>query len=160
MIKLEVFIIISVWVLSILIMFFIPAAKRRIAHLAFLFKQAITWSVGLPVVEYHLLEYPIRCLADVNRTSITYEFMAFPAACALFNAYYPQQRGKFFRLFYYVAFTSVLTVIEVLLEKYTEVIKYVHWSGWWTFVTIWITFMMTRAFCVWFFRLKPRAQHE
>jgi hypothetical protein len=159
MMKLEVVIIIAVWVLSMLILFFIPSHKKRIGFIAFFFKQFITWPIGLLTVELHMIKYPIRCLADVNRTSFLYEYMAFPAVCALFNAYYPEHRGMLFKILYYTAYTSVLTGIEIILEKYTDVIEYISWSARWTFVTLWITFMMTRFFCVWFFRLKTKTRH-
>lgn len=47
--------------------------KRRLAIVAFLFKQYITCIFGHAVVELKLFAYPVRELADVSRTSFTYE---------------------------------------------------------------------------------------
>ncbi|MEC0226253.1 CBO0543 family protein [Paenibacillus alba] len=71
-------IIVSVWILSLLLILLIPRQKRRLAMVAFLFKQYITCIFGHAVVELKLLAYPVRELADVSRTSFTYEYMAYP----------------------------------------------------------------------------------
>ncbi|WP_413309838.1 CBO0543 family protein [Bacillus sp. 1P10SD] len=77
---------------------------------------------GLVVVEYGLLTYPIRLFADVNRSSFTYEFYVYPAVCAIFNVFYPYARSKLIQFLYYCAYCTVLTVPEIFLEKYTELI--------------------------------------
>ncbi|MDQ1143748.1 uncharacterized membrane protein YhaH (DUF805 family) [Bacillus sp. SORGH_AS 510] len=150
--RLEYWILLAVWLLTTGLLFFIPKKKRRLALTAFLFKQAITWIFGLVVVQYGLLTYPVRLLADVNRSSFTYEFYVYPAVCAIFNAYYPHKRSKLVQFLYYCAYCTILTVPEIFLEKYTELIKYIHWSWYWTWITLFLTFLMTRTFCVWFFK--------
>jgi len=61
-------IIVSVWILSLLLILIIPRQKRRLAMVAFLFKQYITCIFGHAVVELQLLAYPVRKLSDVSRT--------------------------------------------------------------------------------------------
>lgn len=150
--KLEWYIIIFVWISTIGLFFIIPKDKRRIALVAFLFKQLITWFIGLIVVEYHLLSYPIRCFADVNRSSFTFEYFVYPVVCGVFNAFYPNSRPLAFKVFYYFAYCTSLTIPEALLEKYTRLIYYIHWTWYWTWITLFLTFFMTRWFCIWFFR--------
>ncbi|MFH5185365.1 CBO0543 family protein [Paenibacillus sp. TAB 01] len=121
-------IIVSVWILSLLLILIIPRQKRRLAMVAFLFKQYITCIFGHAVVELQLLAYPVRELADVSRTSFTYEYMAYPMTCAVFNAYYPSHRSGWIQFGYYVLFTTVQTIVEVLLVQYTDLIRYVRWN--------------------------------
>jgi len=151
-------IIVSVWVLSLLLIFMIPRQKRRLAMVAFLFKQYITCIFGHVVVELHLLTYPVRELADVSRTSFTYEYMAYPMICAVFNAYYPNHRSGLVQFGYYVLFPTVLTIVEVLLVQYTDLIRYVRWNWLWSWATIFLTFLMTRAFCVIYFGTMTRVE--
>lgn len=156
--QLQYGIIISVWILSLLLILFIPRQKRRLAIVAFLFKQWITCIFGHAVVELQLLAYPIRELADVSRTSITYEYMAYPMTCAVFNAYYPSHQRRWIQFGYYVLFTTVLTVVEVLIEQYTDLIRYVRWNWFWSWATIFLTFLMTRVFCVIYFGTMTRVE--
>jgi len=150
--RIEYWIILFVYILTTALIFIIPKRKFRLAVVAFLFKQFITSIVGLVVVQWGLLEYPIRLFPTVSRGSFTYEFFAFPVSCAIFTVFYPNQRSIWVKLGYYFTFTTVLTIGEVLIEKYTELIKYIHWEWYTSWFTILITFWMTREFCRWFFK--------
>jgi hypothetical protein len=154
--RLEWCLLLSVYAMSTGILFLIPKKKIRLAVVAFLFKQVITFLIGLVVVELGLLEYPVRFFSSINRTSFTYEYYVFPVTCAVFNVWYPNSRSTFIQLGYYVAFSSVLTIIEVFIEKYTDLINYIHWEWYITLITLYLSFFMTRLFCVWFFA-KVRA---
>lgn len=142
----------GVWILSLLLMILIPKDRRRMAVLAFLFKQTITYLLGLVAVELGLLAYPVRELADINRTSFTYEFMAYPMVCAIFNVYYPNGKSLWRQVIYYAGFCTILTVPEILLERYTPLVQYIHWNWPVTWLSLLVTFFMTRTFCVLFFR--------
>lgn len=154
--RMEWWILLSVYAAVAGIVFFIPKDKIRLALVAFLFKQVITFLTGIVVVELGLLEYPVRLFASVNRTSFTYEYFAFPVVCAAFNVWYPNNRSALAQVGYYVGYSSVLTIVEAMIEKYTDLINYVHWEWYITWITICVTFFMTRLFCVWFFA-KPKA---
>ncbi|WP_310186792.1 hypothetical protein [Bacillus sp. 3255] len=39
-----------------------------------------------------------------------------------------------------------MTALEVLLEKYTELIRYITWHWYWTWVTLLVTFFVSRMF--------------
>lgn len=149
--RIEWWILLSVYIVATVILFCIPKSKIRLAVVAFLFKQIITFFVGLMVVELGLLEYPVRLFASINRTSFTYEYYAFPVICAAFNVWYPNNRSGFFQLGYYIGFCSVLTIVEVMIVKYTDLVKYIHWEWYTTWITICLSFFISHLFCVWFF---------
>jgi hypothetical protein len=158
--KLEKVILISVWLITIGLLFLIPKAKKRLAIVAFLFKELITWPTGLLVVQYGLITYPIRLFfAETNRASFTYEFFVYPVMCSLFNVFYPNDRSKLYQFFYYCAYCTGLTIPESLLERYTHLIHYIHWSWFWTWITLLLTFAATRFFCVWFFKGLSKEIH-
>jgi NADH:ubiquinone oxidoreductase subunit 2 (subunit N) len=155
--KLEHWILIVVWVIALALIFTIPRNKRRLAVIAFLFKQCLTYLLGLVAVELSLLAYPVRELASINRTSFTYEFMAYPMVCAVFNSHYPNHRNGWHKFAYYAAYCTVLTGTEVLLEHNTDLVLYLDWDWWWTWLSLLATFWMTRTFCVLFFRGLARS---
>lgn len=156
--RIEWWILISVYLVATGLLFFVPKNKIRLLVFAFLFTQLITFLIGLVVVELGLLEYPVRCFASVNRTCFSYEFYAFPVVCIAFNVWYPNNRSPLYRLGYYVGFSSVLTIGEVIIEKYTDLIEYIHWEWYITWITTCLSFFIVRLFCVWFFA-KGRASY-
>jgi hypothetical protein len=149
--RIEWGILLSVYLVATGILFFIPKNKLRLAVVAFLFQQGITFATGLVVVEWGLLEYPVRLFASINRASFTFEYYAFPVICAAFNVWYPNHRSTLIQLGYYVGFSSVLTIGEMIIEKYTDLITYIHWEWYISWITIGLALFIGRLFCVWFF---------
>ncbi|MED4203324.1 CBO0543 family protein [Neobacillus mesonae] len=149
--RIEWWILISVYIVTAGLIFFIPKNKIRLAVVAFLFKQMITFIIGLMVYEWGLLEYPVRLFASINRTSFTFEYFSFPMVCAVFNVWFPAHRTKLIQWGYYASFSSVLVIMEVIIEKYTELINYIHWEWYISWLSICLSFFISRLFCVWFF---------
>lgn len=150
--RIEWWILLSAYVVGVGLLFLIPKNKIRLAVVAFLFKQVITFLFGLVVVELILIEYPVRLFPSINRTSFTFEYFFFPIVCAIFNVWYPNGRSALTQWGYYVGFSSILTILEVIMEKYTDLIKYVHWEWYYSWITLCLTFYLTRLFCRWFFK--------
>ena len=154
--KLEKNIELSAWIItSLLLIKFVPRHKIREATVAFLFKQLITWLFGLIVVEKNLIKYPFRLFfKKSNKASFTFEYYVYPAICALFNLHYPENRSYFIKSFYHLFYTSIITIFEVFSVKYTKLIKYKNWTWYYTYITLWLTFYLSRIFHRWFFKLK------
>ncbi|SDC71479.1 hypothetical protein SAMN02799630_01265 [Paenibacillus sp. UNCCL117] len=153
----EYLVLYAVWAVSAsLLIFAVPKNRRRVAHAAFLFKQMITWATGLYVVEKGWLEYPVRFFADVNRASFTFEYFAYPTVCAVFNSRFPGHRSLLFQLGYAMTYATTITIVEAMLEhsKTLHLIRYHQWTWYWTWLSLLITLMLSRLFCLWFFREK------
>lgn len=151
----EYIILISFWIITIIsLILFIPRKKVRIAHTSYLFKLLLTWLFGLFVVEFRLIEYPIHEFKYANNTSFTFEYFVYPAICSLFNVHYPANKSILLKVIYYSAFPSIITIIEVILERYTQLINYIDWTWYWTWITLLITFILSRLYVRWFFRIK------
>lgn len=153
----DLLILVFAWIITIIILIlFIPKNKLREAQLVFLFKHVITWVIGLLVVELRLIEYPVRLFSYANRTSFSFEFFIYPSICAVFNIHYPNKKGIFKQFIYYFNFCSAMTIIEVLCERYTNIINYIHWTWYVTWITLFITFYLSRKFYLWYFKLKDK----
>jgi hypothetical protein len=61
-------------------------------------------------------------------------------------------------LLYYVFYCSAITITEVVIERYTYIIHYIHWHWSFTWISLYLTFFTTRKFYLWFFRLNRKAQ--
>ncbi|WP_328591414.1 CBO0543 family protein [Acetivibrio thermocellus] len=131
--------------------------KIREASVIFCFKQLITWLLGLFVAEFNLIEYPVRLFANATKASFTFEYFVYPSICVIFNLYYPERKSLFKRILYYFIYTAAITVFEVILEKYTQNIKYINWTWYYTFLSVYLTFFLSRAYFKWFFKISNNA---
>ena len=153
----DILILIFAWIITIIILVkYIPKDKIRHAQLVFLFKLLITWLIGLLVVEFRLIEYPVEFFKHATKTSFSFEYFIFPAICAVFNINYPVRKSNPQQFMYYVYFCSAMSFIEVMCEKYTNIIKYIHWTWYLTWITLFITFYVSRKYYLWYFGLKKK----
>ena len=117
------------WIITIGLLFkFIPKNKIREALVAFHFKQMLTWILGLSVVQYKLIEYPVRLFPYAAKTSFSFEYFIYPSLCAIFNVNYPKGKKAFGQFMYYCYFCTTMTILEVYIEKHTNILKYIHWT--------------------------------
>jgi uncharacterized membrane protein len=152
----ERFIIVSVWLISFISIWFIPKEYYHQASFIFLFTQLPSWIFGLLVVEAGLIEYPVRELYRANVTSFTFEYLVLPIMCIFFNMYFPQNKGSYNKIIYYLTILSPFTLIEYFTEKHTLILKYIHWQWYTTFITMGILIYFVRSVYKWFFNLgKP-----
>jgi hypothetical protein len=143
------------WLITIgLLIKFIPRNKIREAYVGFTFKQILTWVLGLTVAEFGLIEYPVRLFSNANKASFTFEYFVYPSICAIFNVNFPENKSNFKNFMYYFYYCTSLTIAEVIFERYTNIIKYIHWTWYVTWITLLITFFMTRKFYIWYLKLN------
>jgi len=140
-----------IWIISfLLLILFVPKHKIRDALVSFLFMQLPAWILGLVVVQYGLIEYPSRFFAHAVRTSFTFEFVALPVISVLFNIHYPTQKSFWWRILYAIAFPTILVPIEVLILRYTNLVKYIHWTWYLSWFSILFTLLLSYGFYKWF----------
>jgi hypothetical protein len=171
----ERFIFIAISIISISSVLYIPKEKARKALLSFMVFQATTWLVSIIlvqsgktsypvtlmgiwfiVVELGWIEYPVREFHKANATSFTFEYIVLPLICIFFNLYFPENKGLYKKTKYYITFLTIFTLIEYTVEKYTLIIKYVHWEWYTTFITMGMLIYFVRSVYKWFFNLnKP-----
>lgn len=151
----EIFILIAAWLITLLLLiWFVPKAKFREAIVIFFFKHIITCIFGLLVVEFRLIEYPVRLFSYANKSSFSFEFFIYPGLCILFNLYYPALKSRLIQFLHYAGYCTAMTIIEVLVVKYTNIAIYLNWHWFYTWITLFLSFYLSRQFYVWFFKLK------
>ena len=74
------------WIVTIcLLVKFIHKSKIREASVAFCFNQFLTWILGLTVVQFKLIEYPVRLFPYATKANFTFEYFVYPSLCAIFT---------------------------------------------------------------------------
>lgn len=151
----EVILLITAWIVTVIVLIvFVPKNKFREAQVIFFFKQLLTWFLGLTVAQLGLIIYPVREFPNATKTSFSFEYFIYPAVCVVFNLHYPEGKSLKRQFVHYFVYCSAITIFEVLCERYTNIIKYIHWTWYITWITLFITFFMSRKYYVWFFKLK------
>jgi hypothetical protein len=133
---------------------FIPKDKQREASIAFSFQQFVTWFLGLVVVELDLIEYPVRELADVNGSSFLFEFLVYPVIGIYFCLYYPLKSPNWKKVIYISSFSTAITIPEIIVENYTNLIRYIHWDWYVTWTSVYATLYLLWFFYKWYFKLQ------
>ncbi len=93
----------------------------------FFFKCTVDFIWGGAVENLKLLQYPVRLLPEYFDTSLLFEIWVFPVLCILYNQV-TRTRGIIAIIGYALLFSAGITAIEYPLERYTNLIKYLHWS--------------------------------
>lgn len=149
----------AVWVISIiLIRILVPKEKYREAWISFLIMQLPTWVLGLFVAEFSIIEYPERFFAEATSTSFTYEFLALPVVSIIYNLYYPAEKRLKLRLIYIFSFPTILTATETVIEIYTDLIEYIHWNWFCTWVSVTLILQGSYYFYAWFVKGSKRVR--
>jgi hypothetical protein len=152
--KKEYLILLIAWIITIAMLArFVPKNKIRQAWVIFFFKQMITWFVGLLVAEFGLIEYPVEIFKNATKTSFSFEYFIYPAICVVFNLHYPVGKSGIKQLLYFFYYCTAMTILEEIVERYMEIITYIHWTGYITWITLFMTFYISRRFYLWFFKM-------
>jgi hypothetical protein len=118
-----------------------PPTKDLI--IIFLMTSFFSIFLGVLVVEEKMLEYPISFLSNYFSSSLLYEYLLLPVVCIYFYqaTYFSRYPSIILKCALY---TSVLTIIEVLLERYTDLIEYYTWTWKHTFISNFFLMMFVR----------------
>nr|WP_281279867.1 CBO0543 family protein [Cohnella pontilimi] len=117
----------------------------------FFFLQTITWSVGLLVVELGLIQYPVREFIKADATSFSFEYFIYPALCVVYNLKFPAG-NRWMKAGWIIGFPTVMTIIEVIIERNTKLIDYLNWNSYWSWITLFLTFLISRVYFLWVYR--------
>lgn len=126
-------------------LFFYSLRKPPIKDFIIIFLLTSYFSIflGVIVVEEKMIEYPISFLSNYFSSSLFYEYLLLPVVCiyfyqATYDSRYPSIILKC------ALYTSVLTIIEVFLERYTDLIEYHTWTWLHTFISIFFLMLFIR----------------
>ncbi|MBE3571033.1 MAG: hypothetical protein IMW92_13345 [Bacillales bacterium] len=139
---------IILWILfiigiALLLFSFRKKALIKDSILVFLLKAYFSTFIGIFVAEEKMIVYPVRFLSKYFNTSIIFESLLYPIMCVYF--FQTTYHSKFLGIILQCAlYTSALTIIEVLCEKYTDLIKYHTWTWMYSFITIFLLSLFVR----------------
>lgn len=152
----DLIILLTCWALAV-VLIFIAVTKETIrgAWVVFMFKQLQTWIMGLTIVEFGLIKYPYRLFFPyAMKSSFSFEYFIYPATCVLFVLRFPVNKSRVIRTLWYLFFPTWMTIVEYILENNTNLIHYIHWTWYYTWLSLLLTFILSRVFYNWFFHRR------
>jgi hypothetical protein len=144
---------IILWVFLIIgIVLFIFSLRKPLllkdTILVFLLKAYFSTFIGVIVVEEKMIEYPVRFLGKYFQASILFEYFLYPIMCVYL--YQTTVHSRFLGIVLQCAlYTAALTIIEVLCEKYTDLITYHSWSWLHSYIFIFLLSLFVRLLVQW-----------
>lgn len=159
--KIEYFILACMWIFGFIgFILFIPRKDRRKGFLALMIFQAFIWLCDMPSFKYGLLSAPVREFPKATDLAITINYFFYPV---LFSIYYVNQKPqgtKWTRSTYFFVWTSAITMFDIIIEKYTNLLEYglLTWYGMWIYIVF--LYFVSQSCCNWFFKDKALFQAE
>ncbi|WP_087973494.1 CBO0543 family protein [Oceanobacillus rekensis] len=138
-----------------LLLFSFRKAPTKDLLLIFLLTAYFSIILGVLVVEEKMLEYPINFLSNHFSSSLLYEYLILPVICIYFYlvTYYSRYPSIIIKC---AIFTFVLTFIEVLLERYTDLLEYHTWTWVHTFIGVFFLIMFIRTLIMLIHKLERK----
>jgi hypothetical protein len=152
----EYVILVAMWWFGIVgFILFIPQKDRRKGLLAFLLFQAIIWICDMPSFTYGLLSAPVRLLPKATDLSVTINYFFYPVLFSIYYVHNRAKRSRWSRFTYFFVWVSIITLYDVVLERYTDLLEYgrMTWFGMWLYIGF--LFYVSQVGCNWFYKVKP-----
>jgi hypothetical protein len=130
----------------LLIPFAFKREKLKDWLLIFFLKGYISSFLDQIIVKKKHVAYPVRFMSKYFDSSILFDYLLFPLLCVFYNRTSEKSNlnSIFLQSFIY---STPMTVLEVILEKMTNLIRYKKkWNWLITYFTLVTTFLFVRGF--------------
>jgi hypothetical protein len=135
---------------------FVKKKDIRKAFLAAMTAQLFTWAIGIFLTYIGKVEYPVRLFSKAVDSSFLHGYIMNPSIYAIYYIHYPRQAKLIYRWMYTLFVSAVPAIIEVMENKYTDLMDYKGWSGYYTWMMAFILYNILRRYLDWFFQNAPK----
>lgn len=134
---------------------FIPQKDRRKGLLAAVMFQALIWLCDMPAFTYGLVTAPVHLFPKATDLTVTINYFFYPVLFAIFYVHWKAKKSLWYRLTYFFVWISIVTINDIVLERYTNLIKYgsLTWFGMWIYIGF--LFYISLICCNWFYKEQP-----
>ena len=130
----------------LLIPFAFKREKLKDWLLIFFLKGYISSFLDQIIVKKKHVAYPVRFMSKYFDLSILFDYLLFPLLCVFYNR--TSEKSNLHSIFLQsFIYSTPMTVLEVILEKKTNLIRYnKNWNWLITYSTLVVTFLFVRGF--------------
>ena len=132
----------------LLIPFAFKREKLKDWLLIFFLKGYISSFLDQIIVKKKRISYPVRFMSKYFDSSLLFDYLLFPLLCVFYNR--TSEKSNLHSIFLQsFIYSTPMTVLEVILEKKTNLIRYKkNWNWLITYSTLVVTFLFVRGFIV------------
>ena len=130
----------------LLIPFAFKREKLKDWLLIFFLKGYISSFLDQIIVKKKQISYPVRFMSKYFDSSLLFDYLLFPLLCVFYNR--TSEKSNLHSIFLQsFIYSTPMTVLEVILEKKTNLIRYKKkWNWLITYFTLVTTFLFVRGF--------------
>lgn len=118
---------------------------------ALLVTQAVTRPLGILLVNFGLIEYPVRLYPKAVDSAFLHGFILNPTIFVIYYLLYPKQSGLVWKWGYTFLVSAIPVLVEVAENKYTDLVNYQRWSGYISWMLAIIFYYLMRKYADWYF---------
>jgi hypothetical protein len=132
----------------LLIPFAFKREKLKDWLLIFFLKGYISSFLDQIIVKKKRISYPVRFMSKYFDSNLLFDYLLFPLLCVFYNR--TSEKSNLHSIFLQsFIYSTPMTVLEVILEKKTNLIRYKkNWNWLITYSTLVVTFLFVRGFIV------------
>lgn len=157
--RLEHVILIAMWLVGIVgFVLFITRKDRREGLFSLMVFQSFVWLCDMFSFEFGLLSAPVRLFPKATDLALTINYIFYPV---LFSIYYVKRKSKGNRrkrITFFLIWISAITLFDVVIERYTDLLEYGLITWYWMWVYIGFLFFVSQVCSDWFFKDKASFQ--
>lgn len=114
--------------------------------------QSLCWPATILLVFAGRIESPIRLFPKATDSNFMLAFVFLPALFVAYYCHYPRHKCRILQIVYTLAVVSGIALIHVALQKYTDLLKYITFSGYKFWLINVIVYYVARVYSDWYFR--------
>ncbi len=125
--------------------------KTRESLFLLLMAQSLGWPVTILLVFAGKIESPIRLFPKATDSNFILAYVFFPATFVAYYWHYPRHKSRILQIAYTLAVAGGLALLHVAVQKYTDLLKYITFSGYKFWLITVIMYYTARIYSDWYF---------
>ncbi|SMC60082.1 CBO0543 family protein [Sporomusa malonica] len=155
----EYWVILALAIASILLLtVFGRRDKPRESLLLLLMAQTVTWPATILLVFAGKIESPIRLFPNATDSNFILAFVFLPTVYVAYYWHYPRNKSRIVQIAHTLAFAGIGTLIHVAVQKYTNLLVYIAFSGYKLWLMGIVSNYVLRIYADWYFEKLAKAR--
>lgn len=132
--------------------------KPRESLFLFIATQVVSWPSTILFVFMGLFRSPVRLFPKATEANFLLAYVLIPALFVAYYWHYPRNERRILQIAYTLAFTGGAALLHVALQKYTDLLLYINFSGYMAWLVVAVTYYVVRIYSDWYFSQLTKAR--
>jgi len=142
----------------LLVTVFGRTAKPRESLFLFVVGQAVSWPGTIILTFMGSFEVPVRLFPKATDSNFALAFIFLPAVYVAYYWHFPGNKSRIIQIAYTLAVTGGSALAHVAVQKYTDLLVYIDFTGYRLWLINIISYYAGRIYCDWFFSQVAKAR--